>query len=67
MGVGTVKFFNVTKGFGFIKTDEGEEIFFHHSNVKDTGFRDVLIQGDKVKFDIQESQKGKKALNVARV
>ena len=39
MTQGTVKFFNPTKGFGFIKTEQGEEIFFHKSNVKNTGFR----------------------------
>ena len=58
---GTVKFFNSTKGF------EGEDIFFHKSNVKDTGFRDELRQGDNVKFEIRVEQKGKRAYNIARV
>jgi CspA family cold shock protein len=45
---GIVKFYNVAKGFGFITDDKGEEIFFHKSNVKNTGFRDTLLQGDNV-------------------
>ena len=63
---GTVKFFNELKGFGFIKSDTGEEVFFHKSSVKDTGFRDVLRQGDSVEFDVKVEQKGKRAFNVVR-
>jgi CspA family cold shock protein len=64
---GTVKFFNATKGFGFIATEEGEDIFFHRSNVKNTGFRDVLEQGDKVQFELKQEMKGKRAYNIVRV
>jgi CspA family cold shock protein len=64
---GTVKFFNPTKGFGFITTENGEDIFFHKSNVKNTGFRDVLVQGDKVQFEEKAEQKGKRAYNIIRV
>ena len=60
MDQGTVKFFNATKGFGFVTTKEGEDIFFHKSNVKNTGFREVLLQGDAVQFEIKVEQKGKK-------
>ncbi len=67
MTQGTVKFFNPTKGFGFITTDNGEEIFFHKSNVKNTGFRDVLVQGDKVQFEEKAEQKGKRAYNIIRI
>ncbi|HYQ87775.1 MAG: hypothetical protein AUI33_11270 [Ignavibacteria bacterium 13_1_40CM_2_61_4] len=67
MTQGTVKFFNPTKGFGFIKTEQGEEIFFHKSNVKNTGFRDVLVQGDQVQFELKTEQKGKRAYNIVRV
>ncbi|MBI5476015.1 MAG: cold shock domain-containing protein [Ignavibacteriales bacterium] len=67
MAEGTIKFFNTTKGFGFIKSDSGEDIFFHKSNVKNTGFRDVLNQGDKVQFEIKEEQKGKRAYNINRI
>ncbi|MBX2991627.1 cold shock domain-containing protein [Sphingobacteriales bacterium CHB3] len=63
---GTVKFFNATKGFGFITVNGGEDIFFHQSNVKETGFRDQLRQGDLVEFDVKNEQKGKRAINIAR-
>ena len=67
MTQGTVKFYNSTKGFGFITTEKGEDIFFHKSNVKNTGFRDVLVQGDSVKFEEKVEQKGKRAYNIVRV
>lgn len=63
---GTVKFFNGTKGFGFITVNGGEDIFFHQSNVKETGFRDQLKQGDLVEFDVKTEQKGKRAINISR-
>lgn len=64
---GTVKFFNDAKGYGFITADGGEEIFFHQSNVKATGFRDTLKKGDVVNFEIRTEQKGKRAVNIVRV
>jgi cold shock protein len=64
---GTVKFFNSTKGFGFLTSVEGEDIFFHKSNVKDTGFRSELQKGDPVVFEIRNEQKGKRAYNISRV
>lgn len=64
---GTVKFFNATKGYGFITAEGGEEIFFHQSNVKETGFRDMLLQGDRVSFEIKTELKGKRAINISRV
>ncbi len=67
MQQGKVKFFNSSKGFGFIISDSGEEVFFHKSNVKDTGFRDVLFQGDKVQFELKVEQKGKRAYNIVRM
>ena len=63
---GTVKFFNATKGFGFITVEGGEDIFFHQSNVKETGFRGSLMQGDVVTFEVKNEQKGKRAINIAR-
>ncbi len=63
---GKVKFFNATKGFGFLTTDDGEDIFFHQSNVKETGFRSSLMQGDIVSFEVKTEQKGKRAYNIAR-
>ncbi|HLF19379.1 MAG TPA: cold shock domain-containing protein [Bacteroidota bacterium] len=67
MQTGKVKFYNDSKGFGFIVADTGEEVFFHKSNVKDSGFRNVLRQGDAVQFDLKVEQRGKRALNVVRV
>lgn len=64
---GTIKFFNEQKGFGFITTASGEEIFFHKSNVKDTGFREKLLKGDNVQFEVKEELKGKRAINIRRV
>jgi cold shock protein len=63
---GTVKFFNSSKGYGFITVEGGEDIFFHQSNVKETGFRDTLKQGDLVTFDIKTELKGKRAINIIR-
>ena len=63
---GTVKFFNGSKGYGFIVAEGGEDIFFHQSNVKETGFRDTLKQGDIVTFEVKVEQKGKRAINVVR-
>lgn len=64
---GIVKFYNPAKGFGFIITTSGEEVFFHKSSVKNTGFRDTLLQGDQVQFELKEDHKGKRAYSVARV
>ncbi len=59
MKKGTVKFFNVTKGFGFIKEDGGEEIFVHA-----TGLIDKIKENDEVVFETQEGKKGINAVNV---
>jgi len=64
---GVVKFYNSTKGFGFITVESGEDIFFHKSNVKNTGFRDMLVKGDNVQFELKQDQKGKRAYNIVRV
>ena len=60
MSIGTVKFFNNAKGFGFIVPDEGEKDLFVHAN----GLVDEITEGDKVSFDIEESPKGLNAVNV---
>ena len=64
---GTVKFFNQRKGFGFITTEQNEDVFFHKSGVKETGFREALNQGDSVEFEIREEAKGKRAYNIYRI
>jgi len=62
MASGTVKFFNESKGFGFIKTESGEEIFVHASALKQE-----LCEGDEVTFDIEQGKKGANAVNVKLV
>ncbi|MFD2148446.1 cold-shock protein [Mucilaginibacter antarcticus] len=59
MATGTVKFFNETKGFGFIKTDSGEEIFVHVS-----GLIDKIRENDSVTFEPQQGKKGLNAVDV---
>ena len=56
---GTVKFYNESKGFGFIKSDDGEEIFVHV-----TGLADKIRENDNVTFEVQEGKKGLNAVNV---
>ena len=60
MSTGTVKFFNETKGFGFIKEDESGKEYFVHV----TGLNDKIRENDTVSFDIQEGKKGLNAVNV---
>jgi CspA family cold shock protein len=60
MSNGTVKFFNETKGFGFITPDEGGKDVFVHAN----GCQDEIRDGDKVSYDVEETPKGLSALNV---
>lgn len=64
---GVVKFYNSTKGFGFITAETGEEIFFHKTNVKNSGFRNSLVQGDNVQFELKQEEKGKRAYNIVRI
>lgn len=63
---GKVKWFNVTKGFGFIETGEGKDVFVHFSAIKTGGLKS-LSEGDKVEFDIVDGAKGPQAENVIRV
>ncbi len=63
---GTVKWFNESKGFGFLSHEGGPDVFVHHSEIKAEGFR-TLNEGDKVQFEITESPKGPRASNVTLV
>src|SRR5262249_18782494 len=63
---GAVKWFNSSKGFGFIQTEEGEDLFVHFSAIQADGYRS-LTDGDRVEFDVVESQKGRQAANVVKM
>ncbi|MFH2143617.1 MAG: cold shock domain-containing protein [Bacteroidota bacterium] len=62
MNKGTVKFYNDTKGFGFIKDADSDEEYFVHSS----GLKDIIGENDEVTFDLQEGKKGLNAVNVKR-
>lgn len=66
MSQGTVKWFNDTKGYGFIKTEQGVEVFVHHSEIEADGFRS-LKEGERVEFEISQGPKGPKAVKVRLV
>ncbi len=66
MGEGVVKWFSERKGFGFIEQEDGQDLFVHHSAINMTGFK-TLNEGDKVSFEIEESDRGPKAKNVTKL
>ena len=66
MPKGTVKWFNGSKGYGFISTDEGEDVFVHYNSIVGEGYKS-LDEGDKVEFEIEQGEKGPSATNVTRV
>jgi CspA family cold shock protein len=63
---GTVKWFNASKGFGFIKRPTGEDVFVHQSDIKGEGYRS-LNEGQAVEFDVRKGPKGLQAENVVVV
>ena len=66
MANGIVKWFNERKGYGFIEQDEGPDVFVHHSGINASGFK-TLNDGDRVTFEIEEGQKGPRAIDVTVV
>ena len=66
MAEGTVKWFSEQKGFGFIEKDEGGDIFVHHSAISMPGFK-TLNEGDRVSFEVGDSDKGPRAENVTKL
>ena len=65
MPMGTVKWFNDSKGFGFILNDEGKDVFVHYSAIQGDGYR-TLREGQMVEFEVQDGPKGLHALNVSK-
>lgn len=63
---GTVKWFNATKGYGFISTEEGEDVFVHYSAIETDGFK-TLEEGQNVEFEIVQGDKGPQATNVTKL
>ena len=63
MNTGIVKWFNESKGFGFISQTEGEDVFVHFRSIAESGFK-TLVEGQSVQFDIEQGEKGLAATNV---
>lgn len=63
---GVVKWFNADKGYGFLRQEDGPDVFVHYSAIQGAGFR-TLEEGERVEFEITEGQKGKQASNVVRL
>jgi cold shock protein len=66
MAQGTVKWFNDSKGFGFITGENNSDFFVHHASIQGDGFKS-LAEGDNVSFDTEQGPKGPKAINVVKL
>jgi cold shock protein len=64
--VGTVKWFNAQKGYGFIAREDGPDVFVHHTAIQASGFRE-LVENERVEFEIVSGPKGPQAANVVRL
>ncbi len=65
MAKGTVKWFNDSKGYGFIALENGEDVFVHHKEIQGDGFK-TLNEGESVEFEVAPGRKGQQAVNVTR-
>jgi cold shock protein len=65
MALGKVKWFNESKGFGFITGEDGEDLFVHYSSIQSNGFKS-LAEGDSVSYEVEKGPKGPKAINVTK-
>ena len=63
---GTVKWFNEGKGYGFIAREDGNDVFVHFSGIEGEGFR-TLREGERVEFEVEQDEKGPRAVRVTRV
>ena len=66
METGTVKWFNSSKGYGFIAREEGEDVFVHYNAIEGEGYK-TLDEGDRVQFEIEQGPKGLQASNVSKI
>ncbi|NSW85321.1 MAG: cold-shock protein [Syntrophobacteraceae bacterium] len=66
MAEGRVKWFNASKGFGFIEVEGGRDVFVHHSAIEGTGFK-TLDEGDRVSFEVEQGPKGPSATRVKKL
>lgn len=64
---GIVKWFNQEKGYGFLSCDDGNDVFVHHSQVKEKGTEKDLHEGQNVSFDVEDGEKGPMAINVQKL
>jgi len=63
---GTVKWFNESKGYGFITREDGVDVFVHYTSIEGNGFK-TLSEGQQVSFDVDDGPKGPKAINVQKI
>ena len=66
MPKGIIKFFNDSKGYGFIRSDERDALFVHYSSIQEDGYR-TLKEGEEVCFEIKDGQRGPEAVNVCKI
>jgi CspA family cold shock protein len=66
MAQGTVKWFNESKGFGFITGEDGKDVFAHYSAIQGDGFK-TLAEGEQVSFEVEQGDKGPRAVNIVKL